>query len=120
MRRRRRGTKPTLAERASKLSGKRTEGRQACSFARVIRCLVMSNHSSLRELEQHDAFVSRHIGPNDAEVAQMLRTLGFDSLEAMTDAIVPASIKSAQPLAVPSAISEVEAIAKIRALADKN
>jgi len=80
----------------------------------------MSNHSSLRELEQHDAFISRHIGPNDAEMAQMLRTLGFDSLEAMTDAIVPASIKSAQPLAVPSAISEVEAIAKIRTLADKN
>ena len=80
----------------------------------------MSNHSSLRELEQHDAFISRHIGPNDAEIAQMLRTIGFDSLEAMTDAIVPASIKSAQPLALPVAISEVEAIAKIRALADKN
>ena len=80
----------------------------------------MSNHSSLRELEQHDAFISRHIGPNDAEIAQMLRTIGFDSLEAMTDAIVPSSIKSAQPLALPVAISEVEAIAKIRALADKN
>jgi len=80
----------------------------------------MSNHFSLRELEQHDAFISRHIGPNDAEIAQMLRTIGFDSLEAMTDAIVPASIKSAQPLALPVAISEVEAIAKIRALADKN
>ena len=25
---------------------------------------------SLRELEQHDAFVGRHIGPNDAEIAQ--------------------------------------------------
>jgi len=80
----------------------------------------MSNHFSLRELEQHDAFISRHIGPNDAEIAQMLRTIGFDSLEAMTDAIVPSSIKSAQPLALPVAISEVEAIAKIRALADKN
>ena len=29
--------------------------------------------SSLRELEHHDAFLERHIGPNDAEIAQMLR-----------------------------------------------
>src|SRR5690606_31879249 len=48
---------------------------------------------SLRELEHHDAFVERHIGPNDAEVAHMLREVGHDSLESMTDAIVPATIK---------------------------
>jgi glycine dehydrogenase len=75
---------------------------------------------SLRELEQHDAFIARHIGPNDAEIAQMLRTVGFASLEAMTDAIVPGSIKSPAPLALPTAISETEALAKIRALADQN
>ena len=80
----------------------------------------MTNQTPLRELEQHDAFISRHIGPNDAEIAQMLRAIGFDSLEAMTDAIVPAAIKSPQPLALPAAISEVEAIAKIRSIADKN
>ena len=28
---------------------------------------------SLRDLEHHDAFIERHIGPNDAEIAQMLR-----------------------------------------------
>ena len=75
---------------------------------------------SLRDLEQHDAFVARHIGPNDAEIAQMLRVVGHASLEAFTDAIVPASIKSAQPLALPEAMSEVDALAKIRAIADKN
>ena len=79
-----------------------------------------TKNPSLRELEQHDAFIARHIGPNDAEIAQMLRTVGFDSLEAMTAAIVPASIKSAKPLALPAAIDEIEAIAKIRAIADKN
>ena len=75
---------------------------------------------SLRDLEQHDAFIARHIGPNDAEIAPMLKTVGHASLEAFTDAIVPASIKSSAPLALPSAISEVEALAKIRAIADKN
>ena len=75
---------------------------------------------SLRSLEHHDAFIERHIGPNDAEVAAMLKVVGHDSLDAFTDAIVPASIKSAAPLALPQATSEVEALAKIRGIAAKN
>ncbi|MBY4596818.1 aminomethyl-transferring glycine dehydrogenase [bacterium BD-1] len=78
------------------------------------------NRDSLRQLEHHDAFLERHIGPNDAEIAHMLRVVGHDSLDAMTDAIVPASIKSAAPLALPAPVTEVEAIAKIRAIAQKN
>jgi len=81
---------------------------------------MSQNASPLRELEHHDAFIARHIGPNDAEITQMLRVVGHDSLEALTDAIVPASIKSTAPLALPAAISEVEALAKIRAIAEKN
>ncbi|RDI98102.1 glycine dehydrogenase (aminomethyl-transferring) [Dyella solisilvae] len=77
-------------------------------------------HPSLRDLEHHDAFIERHIGPNDAEIATMLGVVGYDSLEAMTDAIVPGKIKSPAPLALPAPITEVEAIAKIRAIADKN
>ncbi|MFZ2751967.1 MAG: aminomethyl-transferring glycine dehydrogenase [Lysobacteraceae bacterium] len=76
--------------------------------------------STLRELEHHSAFLERHIGPNDAEIAHMLRAVGHDSLDAMTDAIVPASIKSPAPLALPDAMTEVEALAKIRAIADQN
>ncbi|HJR72993.1 MAG TPA: aminomethyl-transferring glycine dehydrogenase [Luteimonas sp.] len=75
---------------------------------------------SLRDLEHHSAFIERHIGPNDAEIAQMLRVVGHESLDAMTDAIVPGKIKSPQPLALPDPVTEVEALAKIRAIADKN
>ncbi|MFT4198748.1 MAG: aminomethyl-transferring glycine dehydrogenase [Pseudoxanthomonas sp.] len=75
---------------------------------------------SLRELEQHDAFVARHIGPNDAEIAQMLRVVGHDSLDALTDAIVPANIKSPAPLALPDSATEEETLAKIRAIAHAN
>ncbi|UHQ24618.1 aminomethyl-transferring glycine dehydrogenase [Lysobacter sp. 5GHs7-4] len=78
------------------------------------------NRASLRDLEHHDAFLERHIGPNDAEIAHMLRTVGHDSLEALTDAIVPAKIKSPAPLALAAPMTEVEALAKIRAVADKN
>ena len=75
---------------------------------------------SLRDLEHHGAFIERHIGPDDAEIAQMLRVIGHDSLESMTDAIVPGSIKSAAPLALPESITEEDALAKIRAIADRN
>lgn len=75
---------------------------------------------SLRELEQHDAFVARHIGPDDVEIAQMLDVVGHASLEALTDAIVPARIKSTTALALPESVTEVEALAKIRAIADGN
>ncbi|HUH31406.1 MAG TPA: aminomethyl-transferring glycine dehydrogenase subunit GcvPA, partial [Rhodanobacter sp.] len=82
----------------------------------------MSQHStlSLRELEHHDEFIERHIGPNDAEIQQMLAVLGQDSLESLTDAIVPTAIKSPAPLALPQAVTEVAALAQIRAIADKN
>ncbi len=75
---------------------------------------------SLLELEHHSAFVERHIGPNDAEIAHMLQVIGHDSLDGMTDAIVPGNIKSPAPLALPEAITEVEALAKIRTIADRN
>ena len=81
---------------------------------------MSQNTPSLRELEHSNAFVERHIGPNDAEIAQMLEVVGHASLDALTDAIVPAGIKSPAPLALPESMTEVQALAKIRAIADKN
>ena len=80
----------------------------------------MTSRTTLASLEHHDAFIERHIGPNDGEIAAMLKVVGHDSLDAFTDAIVPASIKSAAPLALPESMTEVEALAKIRAIAAKN
>ncbi|HEY0660230.1 MAG TPA: aminomethyl-transferring glycine dehydrogenase, partial [Lysobacter sp.] len=79
-----------------------------------------AKHATLRTLEHHDAFLERHIGPNDAEIAHMLKAVGHESLDALTDAIVPGNIKSHAPLALPAPVTEVEALAQIRAIADKN
>src|ERR1700741_257435 len=76
--------------------------------------------TTLAALEAHDEFIARHIGPNDAEIAEMLQVIGQPSLDALVDAIVPASIKLGTPLALPAAINEEEALAKLRAVADKN
>jgi glycine dehydrogenase len=75
---------------------------------------------SLRDLEHHSAFIERHIGPNDAEIAHMLGVVGHDSLDAMTAAIVPASLKATGGLALDEGMTEVEALAKIRAIAKGN
>ncbi|HKT41360.1 MAG TPA: aminomethyl-transferring glycine dehydrogenase [Rhodanobacteraceae bacterium] len=81
----------------------------------------MTQHTpSLHDLEQHDGFIDRHVGPDDAEIAHMLKAVGYDSLDALVDAIVPAAIRQKNPLALPPAVTETEALAKIRAIADKN
>jgi len=75
---------------------------------------------SLNALEAHDEFHARHIGPNAEEKAEMLRVIGLASLEELTDAIVPASIKLKAPLNLPEPLSEHEALEKIRAMAQQN
>ena len=76
--------------------------------------------TSLAQLEHHEAFIGRHIGPDAAEQAQMLELIGQPSLDALVEAIVPGSIKLTAPLALPAPTSEEEALAKIRAIAAKN
>jgi len=50
----------------------------------------------------------------------MLATVGFDTLDQLIDAAVPPSIRSAEALELPDALSELDALARIRELADKN
>lgn len=65
-------------------------------------------------------FVPRHIGPNVADAAAMLQTLGYDSLDAFIDAVVPAPIRMTRPLALPPGLGEHEALARLRAKASQN
>ncbi|NBV23339.1 MAG: glycine dehydrogenase (aminomethyl-transferring) [Proteobacteria bacterium] len=67
-----------------------------------------------------DTFVRRHIGPRPAEAAEMLKTLGYDSMDAMIDALVPADIRLAAPLNLPLALSEFDALRQLKAIASKN
>jgi glycine cleavage system P protein (glycine dehydrogenase) len=67
-----------------------------------------------------DLFRDRHIGPSESEQHAMLAALGYDSLDAFMDAVVPSDIRLRRPLALPAAKSEADALAELRALADKN
>src|ERR1700716_628392 len=67
-----------------------------------------------------ESFVPRHVGPDERDVAEMVKTLGFASLDALIDATVPAKIRLRGGLALPKGITEPEVLAYFRALASKN
>ncbi len=65
-------------------------------------------------------FVSRHIGPQAADIDLMLSSLGYSSLRELCDAALPKSIRGGDALQLPPALDELQAIARIRELADQN
>jgi len=74
----------------------------------------------LSELEAADQFVSRHIGPTDADIAAMLRAIGRVSLDDAAAAAVPESIRSNRAMNLPPPMDEAAAIAELRALAARD
>src|SRR5580698_4234300 len=72
------------------------------------------------DLESKDRFPSRHIGPDDADVAEMLAALGVSSLDALVAQTVPADIRLGTDLKLPPAVTEAEVLAELRALSEKN
>jgi glycine dehydrogenase len=71
-------------------------------------------------LSAFDSFVPRHVGPNADETAEMLELLGYDSLDALIDAVVPKRIRMTRPLAIHGGRSEFEALRQLRQSASKN
>jgi glycine dehydrogenase len=65
-------------------------------------------------------FASRHIGPDSGEQAQMLKAIGYASLDALMDAAIPEVIRWHGSLDLPAGASEEEAIAELRAIAGRN
>ncbi|WP_324674719.1 aminomethyl-transferring glycine dehydrogenase [Hymenobacter sp. GOD-10R] len=67
-----------------------------------------------------DLFVDRHNGPDEAAIAQMLRTIGVDSVEQLIDETVPAAIRLQRPLNLPAALTERAFLAKFKQIAGQN
>ena len=65
-------------------------------------------------------FASRHLGTTSSEAGQMARQLGYDSLQALIDAAVPAGIRADKPMQLPAAATEQEALAELRGIMDQN
>jgi len=68
----------------------------------------------------NDKFVTRHIGPREHEIKDMLATIGVASLDELIDQTVPANIRLEKPLQLEDGLTERQYFRKILALAKKN
>lgn len=65
-------------------------------------------------------FASRHIGPDAAETAQMVKEIGVKSLDQLIDETIPASIRLKGKLNLPSATSEFRFLQELKNIASQN
>jgi glycine dehydrogenase len=70
----------------------------------------------------HDApsFSRRHIGLSGSELETLISATGYETLDALIDAVVPEKIRFKGDLGLPEALSEAEVLRYLRSLADLN
>lgn len=74
--------------------------------------------NNFSELFYENAFVHRHLGKDANEQQALLQTVGFDDLDSFVDAVVPKAVRLNKDLDLPEAMSEHNALAKLRTMAD--
>ena len=67
-----------------------------------------------------EKFSDRHLGPDEKEKAEMLKTIGADSIEQLIDQTIPANIRLKQELNLPNPESEQEFLTNYKKIAQKN
>src|SRR6478609_5606285 len=72
------------------------------------------------DYQPYDFANRRHIGPSPSEMADMLKVVGFSSLDGLIDAKLPPSIRQKVPLTWGAAMTEREALDRLRETANKN
>ena len=75
---------------------------------------------SLLELENHKDFIQRHIGPTAAQQTEMAQALGYENLEALIGATVPAAIRREEPMDLPGAQTEQAVLSRLQKIARQN
>ena len=67
-----------------------------------------------------DKFVSRHNGPREQEVKEMLKKIGVSSIDELIDQTVPDKIRLKQPLRIGASLSEYQYSKHLKELGKKN
>jgi glycine dehydrogenase len=67
-----------------------------------------------------DPFVDRHVGPRGQDLDAMLKTVGVKSLDQLMDETLPKAIRLDRALGLPKALTEHEALARLKSVAAKN
>lgn len=74
----------------------------------------------MNQSELNNNFVERHLGPREGEIEEMLDGIGVQSLEELTDKVLPPKIKLDESLQLESAFTEDEFIEELKSIAEKN
>jgi glycine dehydrogenase len=82
--------------------------------------ILMNTNTSSTNSKEDSSFSKRHIGPRESEVCKMLEFLSVDSIDQLIDQTIPSQIRLANSLAVPDALSEVDALSVLKEYAGKN
>ncbi|MFN4205477.1 MAG: aminomethyl-transferring glycine dehydrogenase [Agrobacterium albertimagni] len=80
----------------------------------------MTTEFQFTDYDPYDFANRRHIGPSPTEMTEMLKVIGYQSLDELIDATVPGSIRQKVPLTWGAAMTEREALDKLRETANKN
>jgi len=81
--------------------------------------LTVGNHR-VGNLNATDTFVSRHIGPREADIGAMLETLGVSTLDELIERVVPARIRTGAELRIGEGRAERDVVADLQRLAAQN
>ena len=82
--------------------------------------MLMPSTSPLRDLENAQEFIARHIGITPDDEQRMLGVIGEASRQALINNVVPAAIARRVSMAIPEGISEAQALAELKAMASRN
>lgn len=80
----------------------------------------MNETTTQQWLNPTDTFPRRHLGLTDADIQEMLGTLGLPSLDALVNATVPEQIRLRKPLSLPPHRGEQDVLAELRTIAHQN
>jgi glycine dehydrogenase len=65
-------------------------------------------------------FSTRHIGPRESDISEMVLKIGVKSLDELIDKVVPENIRLKQKINLPEGISEYEYFSRIKRIGAKN
>src|SRR5207302_208356 len=69
---------------------------------------------------QNEEFIGRHIGPNEEDTKEMLKTIGVASMDELVSRTVPQSIRMDHQLRIPDAMSEAAFLHELKETSQKN
>jgi len=81
---------------------------------------MVQKRAAFEDLQQRSDFIERHIGPGETDRKAMLEMLGFESMDAFINKVVPGAILTNEALHLGDARSEPEVLDELHKIALKN